>query len=836
MRAVGHLRPVRDVRSLPSLSVVVAVVLLLVFGLFQAGTAHAAENSPPTATLPAGSTEGPYLGVLLDWDTDSAAAYADRLGATAAVYGRPVPLPMGAEEESHLRNYFGQVAAQGSHALLTIEPAVPLEQVDGLQAAELAAQVAVAAEGYQGTIFIRFAPRMNTSWVPWGQQPEAYTEAFRVVAASFDDELVDPVMVWSPSTATDYPFRAPATTAPDGGNLDALDTDGNGVWDFDDDAYSPYYPGDDVVDWVGLTAFHDETGQGAAHNTVPAPGALTALLGPAVTTGPPDGEDFYASYAVGRNKPLMLETAAFYSPGAGGPPEAEVKSTWWSQVTVAVQGQEYDRIGGVVWNETVDRRTPGAMTIDWRLTADEDLAESTSGTLEQSSLMVGPVIERHTLQGVALASPGPVLSGWVAWTVAGTMLALALLLCLLPLRGAVRKWAYDGSRTRDARIDMLRGVAIVFVVVNHIGLTSLFQSFTQESIGVVSGAELFVLLSGAVLGLVYGPRVKEHLKDVAGRTTRRARKLYVTALVVVLTVFALSRLPFLDATAVTTFTDEGTGAAGAGAAGSTYDLYAGMEGLLDFPVQLHLIRALLLLQVGPWQFNIMGLYVILLLISPLVLMQLARGRAWLVLVVSMALYALGTTTRIRILPSQFEDSFPLLVWQVLFIIGMVAGYYRAGIVAWFSHPRRRVLLWVGVLLTVSFALFSWSGPYTSSSLDVRVALVPEAAFRTVYESFFGRTYLGPGRLINVLLVVITGYAVLTAYWKPLHRTLGWFLIPLGQATLYVFIVHVFLILGVTGIPALQQGNLWVNTIANAVILGLLWTMVRTRFLFRIIPH
>jgi hypothetical protein len=88
----------------------------------------------------------------------------------------------------------------------------------------------------------------------------------------------------------------------------------------------------------------------------------------------------------------------------------------------------------------------------------------------------------------------------------------------------------------------------------------------------------------------------------------------------------------------------------------------------------------------------------------------------------------------------------------------------------------------------------------------------------------------------VLLVVITGYALLSAYWRPLERSLGWFLIPLGQATLYVFIVHVFLILLAANVPALQQGNLWLNTGAYAVILGVLWVMVRTRFLFRIIPR
>ena len=94
--------------------------------------------------------------------------------------------------------------------------------------------------------------------------------------------------------------------------------------------------------------------------------------------------------------------------------------------------------------------------------------------------------------------------------------------------------------------------------------------------------------------------------------------------VLVAVTLVTAALPFLDAGAVTTFTDQGTGAAGRGASGATYDLYAGMDGLLEFPVRAQLIPAVLLLQVGPWQFNIMGLYVILLLVSPLVLAALAR--------------------------------------------------------------------------------------------------------------------------------------------------------------------------------------------------------------------
>jgi hypothetical protein len=47
---------------------------------------------------------------------------------------------------------------------------------------------------------------------------------------------------------------------------------------------------------------------------------------------------------------------------------------------------------------------------------------------------------------------------------------------------------------------------------------------------------------------------------------------------------------------------------------------------------------------------------------------------------------------------------------------------------------------------------------------------------------------------------------------------------------------VFFALIASNIPALAGGNLWLNTGAYVVILGLLWTMVKTRFLFAVVPR
>lgn len=120
-------------------------------------------------------------------------------------------------------------------------------------------------------------------------------------------------------------------------------------------------------------------------------------------------------------------------------------------------------------------------------------------------------------------------------------------------------------------------MAIVFVVVNHLGLASLSQLLTQEAVGFVSGAELFVLFSGLVVGMVYGSRAKEDFGAVVDLTSRRAGKRYVTALAVLIGVFLISLLPFFHTEALTTFVDQGTGWAGHNGAGRTYDLYAACQ-------------------------------------------------------------------------------------------------------------------------------------------------------------------------------------------------------------------------------------------------------------------
>ncbi|WP_223981943.1 OpgC domain-containing protein [Arthrobacter sp. NicSoilB8] len=826
-------------RALP----VLLVLLVLVFAFTAAFGASAQASGPIPHVGVSEATDrgpsaqdgkGPLWGVQLDWSTDSAAQYAGRLGKPAALYAHELSLPVQEQEEVFIPQFLEQAESEGADALITVNPRVPLAQVDAVTSTDLAQKIKEMAGGFKGQLFIRFAPNMNAGWAAWGQRPAEYVAAFRAVTAAMRATLEKPLMVWSPFQGSDYPFpKAPDAAQPGSPGFSALDTNSDGAWNLEDAAYSPYYPGDGAVDWVGLSAFHDDTAGGPPVNTLPAEGGLARMLGPAQPAQPAVDLNFYDGYSVSRNKPLLLETGAFYSPASGGPSEADIKGAWMSQV-LATPGSGYKNVRAVLWNETVRRRASGEVAIDWRLTADAGTASILANGLEESNFQTGPATATAAGGGANSPSGGVISGGW-AWVAAAAGLTLAAALWMLPVRwSAGRSWAYREEDFRDRRVDMLRGMAILFVVVNHVGLTSLFQLLTQETIGAVSGAEFFVLLSGAVLGMVYGPKIKANPAEVLDKTSRRSWKLYLTALTVVMTVFFISLVPLVQSSVLTAFTDQGTGAAGAAASGRSYDLYAEVEGLLHFPVPAWLIPKILLLEFGPWQFNIMGLYVVLLLLSPLILWALSRRLAWLVLLVSAALYAVGSVSRVRLLPSQFEDSFPLMVWQVLFVLGLTAGYYRRPLVAWFC--RHKSVLALCALLAVLFALFALSNPYLSNAYDVRLALLPDALHQTLYSGYFGRTYLGAGRLLNVLVVIITAYSLLTAYWKLLERALGWFLIPLGQATLYVFIIHVFLILALANIPVLQQGNVWLNTGAYVLVLGLVWTMIKTKFLFRIIPR
>ncbi|WP_370249323.1 OpgC domain-containing protein [Nocardioides sp.] len=836
--------PARLLALLAALAVLMPLALGLAAPPAGAAAGDAGDPSPdPVPALPEAGR--PWFGPGLDWSADSAQAYADRLGTTPSLYAQRVHYPVTSQDEEFLRQFAQQAASQGAVAVVSMEPQLALDQLTEADATRFAGILADLHTEYDVYFLVRFAPEMNGTWVIWGQQPRQFKTAFRTVADAVHAATEHAAMVWSPAYGSGYPYGAAYGEVPSAGprETDLLDTDGDGEVTEADDAYGPYWPGDDAVDWVGLSLYRFGDAPPFGPNTLPDPTEYRDRL--EETAGYGTGgvrQPFYERYAEDRDLPMLVETSALFNLQASvGPGDLAIKRAWWEQVFDA--DSDYPLIRGISWLELT---RPEAEIDDdrasWEATRTEELASALRAGLEAGDLTLGAVTRVLDTETNSLATAQGRLPqgedsgaatgmGWIVFCAA----ALAVLYLLAGLAGRfVPSWRYpDENASRDRRLDLLRGWIIIAVVVTHTEVNGLWSYLTLNGIGAITGAELFVLLSGIVLGMVYRPAVRRMGEWVTAVTMwRRARKQYVTAVVVVLLVPLLGLIPYVRAEVVSTFTDRGTGENGAAALGQVYDLYPNVERLLDYPPPWYAVRSLLLLEIGPWVFNIMGLFVVLSLLLPLLMVLIKRRLWWALLALSWTAYVVGTITDYHPLNSQFEFVFPLLIWQLPFAHGLVIGWYRREITAALTSRWGKIL--VGLVVVAYAAVLVWL--WVCFREGWSPVFLPDSTYLWLYDNAYIRVFLQPGRLFDLLLMIVVPYAVLTTCWKPIDKAVGWFWTPLGENSLYVFIVHVFFVIAVGSLTFLPVENYWVGTAVHTVVVLLIWAMVRSKFLFKVIPR
>jgi len=76
----------------------------------------------------------------------------------------------------------------------------------------------------------------------------------------------------------------------------------------------------------------------------------------------------------------------------------------------------------------------------------------------------------------------------------------------------------------------------------------------------------------------------------------------------------------------------------------------------------------------------------------------------------------------------------------------------------------------------------------------KISVIPEDTFRAIYAMWFKKNTLGLGRILNYAVVLTLAYYALTRYWVVFQRLFGWYFIPIGQASLYAFVIHVFFVM------------------------------------------
>src|SRR5574341_1238291 len=96
-------------------------------------------------------------------------------------------------------------------------------------------------------------------------------------------------------------------------------------------------------------------------------------------------------------------------------------------------------------------------------------------------------------------------------------------------------WRYPSNEKRDLRLDLMRGFAVMVMVVDHFGGSSWLYLVTGGNAFFTSGAEAFVLISGMVVGMVYGAiALRDGLWSATVKALKRAWTLYKLTVVLTL--------------------------------------------------------------------------------------------------------------------------------------------------------------------------------------------------------------------------------------------------------------------------------------------------------------
>jgi hypothetical protein len=363
------------------------------------------------------------------------------------------------------------------------------------------------------------------------------------------------------------------------------------------------------------------------------------------------------------------------------------------------------------------------------------------------------------------------------------------------------RWQYVAEGRRDLRIDWLRGLAMTCVIIDHSRLSSLLSWFSFERFWVVSAAEVFVVLSGVVLGMVYGNRlIRGDWPGVVRGLGRRALMLYVAFVAVTLSIHVLA-LAGIDVRPLA-MPDE---------------RQAGLTWCLD-PRTMNAAawRDVALMRCGPWAFQIVGLYVWLVAAAVPCLVAL-RFAGWRPLVAaSWTVYLWYRITPHALTAAQFESTFPIMAWQLLFVHGLAIGYHRERLSAFVERLPRAIPIAVAGA-AAAFLVFALCNPWTEGPSWLRLNVVSPAHFTYLYFNSFSLTDLQIGRVLNLAAALPMGYALLTRGWA-LARPLGKVFITLGQQSLGAFVLHVYGILLIAHLPLVGANWLWTNTLIQVMLI------------------
>lgn len=348
---------------------------------------------------------------------------------------------------------------------------------------------------------------------------------------------------------------------------------------------------------------------------------------------------------------------------------------------------------------------------------------------------------------------------------------------------------------RDITIDILRGFFLFVIIIDHLGsFPSLFEPITGGGRLLISAAEGFFFLSGLLVGRLRGNDVRHGRARKANMwLVHRATVLYVVSIILTLGFTLVARQ--LHYTPRVTL------------------------GVSHAPWLETIVRTLTF-QYSFGLADMLPLYALYLLASIGVLYWLGKGRWRAVLIVSTAIWLLSYLAPGTLRP--VGTYFSATSWQLLFVGGMVLGFHNDTVQEWWSGLGQRLRLRILGLLTVAAGIgiaLSWAFRLVHGLYD---------QYKIVAEPAFDVIKLGPGRVLLFATCIIVAYHGVKHYEAQVNRWVGWFFLPLGQYSLFVYVLHSIIVFPFIGFPV--SNEFWRASFLDAAAVGLIYllTLVYSR--------
>ena len=361
--------------------------------------------------------------------------------------------------------------------------------------------------------------------------------------------------------------------------------------------------------------------------------------------------------------------------------------------------------------------------------------------------------------------------------------------------------APSASGERLWQIDALRGLMLVLMTLTH--LPTRLSSPTGQPFGFVSAAEGFVLLSGFMAGLVYAGRERrEGEAKMRAAFYRRVLKIYLCQAALLLFLFSVVAV-------IAVVAQE-----------------EAITGLLQYYLRepVHALVGSLLLVYSPPLLDILPLYILFMLVSPMILLHGLRHGWGGILALSIALWlgaqfklggwlyeAAASATPLSV-PLEQTGAFDVLAWQFLWVMGLWLGAERSAQPAKPPLVFPRWMLWAAIAIAATG--FAWRHT---------VGQVPFPGQANL-NILFDKWQLAPLRMLNLFALLVL--AIHYAPWMARHLPRPRWLETMGAASLPVFLAHLvaaLLALALFGAPTPSR-SWWIDILILVLSFGALYAV------------